>query len=303
MNSIQQIVIQELNEEQYSKKSIDSKIRYAIESNPVMDIKVLDGIELVKKYLDTDYYDSKMQRISQLVDMDIGNMVLDIFVGIAYFQISELFTSAAAQIASRLNLSDKTEAITTVAELLAVLCQTDAFDITKANKHASLMLISKIPLGEELLTYIEHSQYLPPMVCEPNRLDNNYSSGYLNHNSSRILGTSNNHDGDICLDILDVINKVAFKLDVSFLNNVQEQPTFELDTPEKIAQWTKFKLQSYHFYGLMITQGNKFYFDHSVDKRGRIYPSGYHINYQGTGHKKAMLDLAREELVTGVPCT
>ena len=48
---------------------------------------------------------------------------------IAWLLRPELFTSVTAQMSARLNFSDRTEAITTVAELLAVLCQTDAFDI------------------------------------------------------------------------------------------------------------------------------------------------------------------------------
>jgi len=51
----------------------------------------------------------------------------------------------------------------------------------------------------------------------------------------------------------------------------------------------------------MVSQGNEFYLTNKVDKRGRIYSQGYHINTQGTSFKKAMIDLAHEELVTGMP--
>ena len=62
-----------------------------------------------------------------------------------------------------------------------------------------------------------------------------------------------------------------------------------------------FKEQSYCFYTLMATQGNRFYFTHKVDKRGRIYSHGYHINPQGSAFKKAMLELSEPELIEGVP--
>jgi hypothetical protein len=163
------------------------------------------------------------------------------------------------------------------------------------------MVVSRIPLPDTLIEFIENSQYLPPMLCEPLELVHNHSSGYLTHNDSLILGSGNHHDGDICLDVLNTINKVAFKLDLDFLSKVEEEPTFDLDSQDKIDQWMRFKKQSYYFYSLMAQQGNRFYFNNKPDKRGRTYACGYHINPQGAAFKKAQLELYREELVQGVP--
>lgn len=301
METMRQIILQEINEQRYSRKHIDAKIRKAIEADANTLAKLNHGVILVKDYMSKTYYESKMKRIAQLGNLDIPDLVMDIFIGIAYFMRPELFTSVSAQIASRLKFSDKTEAITTVAELLAVLCQTDAFDIDKFDKMASLMLVSQIELPEKVVHFIENSQYLPPMVCEPLELTHNYSSGYLTHNDSLILGTGNHHDGDICLDVLNTMNKVALRLDTDFLCGVEEEPTFELDNQEKEDLWHVFKVQSYMFYQLMVEHGNKFYLTHKVDKRGRIYSMGYHITTQGTAFKKAMIELANEELVEGVP--
>lgn len=302
METMRHIVLQEMNEEHYNRKHIDAKIRKEIETNPEMRAKLAEGVGLVNTYINTHYsYASKNKRVEQLKGMDLNSLVMDCFVGVAYSLRPELFTSVTAQMAARLNFSDRTEAITTVAELLAVLCQTDAFDITKEHKMASLMVVSRIPLSDNLLEFIENSQYLPPMVCEPLPLVHNHSSGYLTHNDSLILGSGNHHDGDITLDVLNTINKVAFKLDLEFLSKVEEEPTFELDNQEKVDQWRRFKTQSYRFYSLMQQQGNRFYFNNKVDKRGRVYACGYHINPQGTSFKKAMLELAKEELVEGVP--
>ncbi len=299
--TMRDIVLQEMNEEHYNRKHIDTKIREEILGNDMMLAKVEHGVKLVEAYKEGAYYASKAKRIAQLGNMDVKALVIDCFVGVAYSLRPELYTSVTAQMSARLNFSDRAEAITTVAELLAVLCQTDAFDITKATKMASLFLVSKIPLSDKLLEFIENSQYLPPMVCEPLKLSHNHSSGYLTHNDSLILGSGNHHDGDLCLDVLNVINQVAFQLDTQFLSTVEEEPTFELDDQEKTDQWIRFKKQSYRFYTLMATQGNRFYFNNKVDKRGRIYACGYHLNPQGSSFKKAMLELTNEEVVTGVP--
>lgn len=300
METMREIVLQELNEARFNRKHIDAKIREEIKANPDMCDKMAQGVDLLKQYMAGSYYESKMKRIAQLVNLDLEALVLDLFTGIAYCLRPELFTSVTAQLASRLKFSDKTEAITTVAEITAVLCATDAFDIEKANKMASLMVVSNIPLSERLVTFIEESQFLPPMVCEPLELTHNYSSGYLTHNDSLILGTGNHHDGDICLDVLNTMNKVALKLDTEFLSQVEEEPTFDLDTQDKLDQWNKFKEQSYMTYSLLASQGNQFYLNHKVDKRGRIYCHGYRISTQGTSFKKAMLEFAKEELVTGI---
>lgn len=335
METMREVVLQELNELRFNRKHIDVKIRDAIEANPDMMAKVNQGITLIQEYINKTYsytlksgevrvFASKMARIAQLKNMDIPAMVMDILVGIAYCQRPELFTSVSAQLSSRLKLSDRTEAIATVAELMAVLCQTDAFDISKENKIASLMVVSLIPLEDALIEFIENSKFLPPMVCSPLPLEHNYSSGYLTHNDSLLLGSGNHHDGDLCLDVLNTMNSVALKLDTQFLSKVEEEPSDI--TLEKIHEqaaergkylsdaqakervrlalegWDRFKRQSYGMYSLMAQQGNTFYFNHKVDKRGRIYSYGHHLNPQGASFKKAMLEFAHEELVEGVPC-
>jgi hypothetical protein len=298
------LIDQEFNEKRYSRKHIDAYIREEILANPEMVAKINQGVALLHQWMAwvaAEGYESKQKRVAQLTGMDFELLVVDILVGIAYYQREELFTSVTAQLAGRLRFSDKTEAITTVAEIVAVLCRTDAFDILKASKMASLVVVSRIPLSVGLLDHIAHSQYLPPMVCEPRKLVSNHCSGYLTHNDSLILGNGNHHDGDICLDVLNIVNSVPLALCTDLLCQQEEEPTFDLDTPEKVEQWKYFKKQSYRFYDLIVSQGNRFWLTNKVDKRGRIYAQGYHINTQGAAFKKAMVELADEELVTGVP--
>ena len=296
------LVIAQTNiEEQYSRKHIDQRIRDSILGSDVMCNKIDQGVELLRSYMGKQYYESKMLRIEQLKQLDLEQLVTEVFIGIAHCLQPQLFTSVAAQMAGRLRFSDKTEAITTVAEVMAMLCQTDAFDICKADRMSSLTVVSRIPLEKELIKFIEDSQYLPPMVCTPAVLENNYSSGYLTHNDSLILGNGNHHDGDICLDVLNLMNNTKLHLSKEFIDSVEETPTFELDTQDKVEQWSKFKKQSGVFYSLLNQYSNEFYLTHKADKRGRIYAQGYHINTQGNAYKKASIELAHKEVVTGVP--
>ena len=301
MEPMIQVVRQRMVEEHYNRKLIDGRIRKDLAEYPENQEKIVRGVQLLTEWVAQDYYESKNARLNQIRAMELKPLVEEIFVGIAYFQRPTLFVTVSAQMAGRLGFDDKAAAIKTMAEMLAVLCITDAFDIGKEHKMASLMLVSRLYLSEKTKQLIEDSEYLPPMVCEPCELTSNYDSGYLTHKDSLILGKGNHHDGDICLDVLNIMNRVCLKLDTEFLSSLEEEPTFELDTAEKRDMWMDFKRKSYEMYMLMVKLGNRFYFTHKVDKRGRIYAQGYHLNTQGTSFKKASLELANEEVVTGVP--
>lgn len=285
----------------YSRTFIDQYIDKAIRDNPDMELKVQQGVELLEEYRSTEYgYESKNARVAQLANLELEPIVRSVFIAVAYCQIPELFTSVSAQLAGRLRFSEKLDGIKTIAEILAVLCETDAFDIQKPHRYASLVVQSQIPLSERLLTYISNATFLPPMVCTPKELVNNFTSGYLTHNDSLILGKQNHHDGDICLDVLNLCNRTELKLDIQFLSTHEEEPNMDWDSPEKDRLWDHFKRQSYTFYSMIAKGGNKFHLTHKVDKRLRIYAQGYHISTQGSAFKKASIELYKEELVTGV---
>lgn len=325
MDNMGQIIHQENIEKRFNRKLIDKKIREDIlhpeSGNPE---KIAQAVTLIKEWLSGTYYASKNRRLQQLSLMDIEKLVLDLFIGIAYVLAPELFTSVTAQLAGRLGFDDKRDSIVTVAELIAVICPTDAFDITKEDRMSSLTMVSRIALQEDTVTFIEQSAYLPPMVCQPLQLKSNYDSGYLSHKDSLILGSGNHHDGNICLDVLNTVNCVKLKLDTEFLCAVEEDPNTEYtvewaienaakkgkDITEARAkevvnaahtQWHQFRKLSTRLYLLMVETGNEFYLTNKVDKRGRLYAQGYHITTQGTSFKKAMVELSNEEIVEGVP--
>lgn len=293
--------VQLTNEYTYSRKFIDQYIDKEIRGNADTEAKVAQGVTLLEDWVVKSYYPTKDARLAQIQDMDFEQLVRDLFIGVAYCQTAELFTSVTSQLASRLKFDDRVDSILTVAEIMAVLCLTDAFDIIKGEQSASLVIQSRIPLSQQLTRYVTHSGYLPPMVCEPETITTNYQSGYLTHNDSLVLGKANGHDGDLCLDVINIQNQTPLKLDLDFLSRVEEEPTFELDTVEKSQQWSQFKAESYDRYRLMAVQGNRFHLTNKVDKRGRLYAQGYHIHTQGTGFKKAMIEFANEEIVGGVP--
>lgn len=287
------------NEHAYSRKHIDGYILKELEQ-PVVQQAIAHGVELVQDWMSQTYYNSKQARLTQLVDLDLTELVTKIFQGIAYVQREDLFTSVSAQLASRLQFSDKPEAIAAMAELLAVLCDTDMFDIIKASRQASLTIISRIPLSREVLKFIENTTFTLPMVCTPELVTHNRQSGYLTYNESLVLGNGNHHEGNLCLDVINLQNQVALTLDVEFLKQYEMQPSYTIENPSQREQWENFKYTSQHIWLHLFNQGNRFHLTNKVDKRGRLYSVGYHVNTQGNQFQKAMIELADGEIVEGV---
>lgn len=291
---------QEFIEKRYNRKFIDAMIRKEIAESQGLQDAIKHGVHLLSKWLSGDYYESKNLRLEAVKHLDLKKLVTDIFVGISYFKHPELFTSVTAQLAARLDFSDRADAITTMAEMVAVLTETDVFDINKEGKYDSLYVVSNISFDAELTQFIENSEYLPPMVCTPMPLRSNRNGAYLTFNDSLILGSGNHHEGDICLDTLNLMNAVELKLDTEFICKFEEVPTYDVITPKQKKMWKEYKVQNYRFYCMLADFGNQFHLTHKVDKRGRAYAQGYHVTTQGTAFKKACIDLYNEEVVTGI---
>lgn len=299
MDENTRIELQRMNENRFNRKHIEVKLQEFISTDANMLEGVMDGVAKLEAWINKPTYQQKAERIAPLQTMDLKQLVISVFVGVATTKYGELFTSVSARIAGRLGFDDKPAAITTMAEILAVLCQTDVFDIYKLSKYDSLKVKHNMPLPESLKVFIQESEFLPPMVCKPLELTDNYSSGYLTHKDSVILGSGNHHNGDVCLDVLNIMNSTELSLCIPFLDAYEETPSKPLETPEQQDQWKAFKEQSRVFYALMIEQGNRFYLTHNWDKRGRLYARGYHISTQGAPYKKASIELAKKEVVEG----
>jgi len=293
--------LQKQTEQQYSRKHVLRKIRDFLFAEPEIQCKITQGAELLKEWLSSDHHKSKQKRLAELRDFDLEILTRDVITHSSIILKPELFVSFTSQLAHSLNFSDRADAIATVAEIVVVLAQLDAYYIIKPSREASLQIQSRINLPHEMQEAVQRSHYLPPMLIEPDLITNNYQSPYLTFNDCQILGKGNGHTGEIGLDVINTQNDVQLTLNEQFLKTVEEEPSYELDSLEKQQGWAVFKRQSKDVYDLIIETGNVFWETHKVDKRGRLYVNGYHVTTMGTPYKKAMIDLAKQELVTGVP--
>lgn len=285
----------------YSKKYIRKYISDEISNDAELQTKMDLCIDLINDWAKQSYYQSKNDRIAQfMASKNIKEVVLDLFILVIPINKPTLFTSVVGEFTARLGISDKVAGATTAAEILAVTCNSDVFDIYKDNKYDSLQIVSNYELDQKVLTFIEQTKYLPPMICPPRIVKSNIDSGYLTHKDSMILGKGNLHSENICLDSINTFNQVALSLNVELLTKLSEKPSKPLTDPAKKEQWLNFVNDSYATYKMLIQMGNQFWLTHKVDKRGRTYAQGYHVTTQGNSFRKAVIEFHEKEIIEGI---
>lgn len=291
-------------EQNYAKQHVDAALEKFLLDHYKDVVDQAAGFihQWLAEVRDTCLSPKKVERLAFLDDFQPFELAKKLLVRAMYCTKPELFTSVTAQTAAYLNFSDKADAIQTCAELFAVIAHTGAYNIYKQDKKDSLYITSNFQLSEQIQRYISNVIFTPPMAVVPQLLHDNNCSPYLVTKDKLILGKGNHHDAEISLDVLNKLNSVELSLNLQFLCTVEEIPKSPWETPEQQEQWDQFKKESYHLYEIVAKQyGNSFYLPNSVDKRGRIYARGYHITTQGTSFKKASIDFAKKEVVTGIP--
>jgi hypothetical protein len=280
-------------EHKYYIKQINQRLRDEIEEEEEL---IQKGVVLLQEWLAETYYDSKERRLAVVRDMDLERLVIEVLVVTAYATMPELYTCSSARLANHLDFSDKADSIRTMAEIMAILSDTGAYELFKTEDNRIYLQTNFTP-SEQFCKFANQVGFLPPMVVEPQKLTRNFQSGYETFNESVILGSGNHHEGNQCLDTINGRNSVPMCLNLEFIK-VKEEPKKELETIDQVDQFNEFVKQSKEIYALLVAQGNKFYFTHNLDCRGRKYAKGYHVNPQGSSYKKASLDLAEKEKVS-----
>lgn len=137
--------------------------------------------------------------------------------------------------------------------------------------------------------------YPLPMVVEPRELKDNYDTGYLKTKYSIICRNKAGSD-DYNLDHINRVNKIPLKINTDVLRNCQNQNKNPPKTEQEKKNFKKFTDAQRNIAESYVDE-NKFWLTHRYDKRGRIYPTGYWINYQGNDFGKAIIDFYEGEIV------
>jgi len=294
---IEQICI----EDRLSKKNIRKKVMKDIDgSMDILKRRFDKGCEAIKAYKLKSYYESKQVRVDRLKDITPEELMLEIMIAVMPTASYQPIQAIAGKLLSALGYKDVFDGIKTAAELLAVACVSDIYDIHTAtsSETGSMTIVNNYPLNESTLNYIDQTCYLPPMVCAPEIIKSNNDSGYLTIKDTVLLGKNNYHDKTLALDVLNILNQQKLELYVGTLAEV-ELPKKPIEDPEQQKAFDNMVSQSNEMYDYILEQDNEFYFCWKYDKRGRVYSSGYHINLQASQYKKSLINLKHKELING----
>jgi hypothetical protein len=187
-----------------------------------------------------------------------------------------------------------------VADLLLKCAEIDLVDWSPKWRQ----FIVKFELSEQVQAEIDQFQYPLPMIVPPLELKHNAQGAYLDTNSSVIL-KDNHHEDDVCLDHLNRMNKVKYRLNFNTskmiknqwrnLDRAKEGETREEFDKRKRA-FKKYDETAHIVIAVLLKEGNEFYLTHRYDKRGRTYSQGHHVNPQGGPWNKAVIEFADGEV-------
>lgn len=290
---------QQATEYKYSRKNIDAHIRQTLESNSTIMSLINAAVIYVNSYIDQDHYASKKARLVELRDTrDLYEVIMDIAVLLLPHNSNHGFANAVGEVTSRLKLNQQHSGVKTAGELVGLLAICGLYDIARNELDDSWDIVPIHTLDEKLYLFMAETKYMPPMIVPPKIISKNYDNAYLTIKESMINGSGNHHDGNVCLDSINIFNQVPLSLNTELLRTFSEQQPEEWSNPDHQKQWYKFVTDSYHVYKELVQAGNEFYLTHKVDKRGRTYAQGYHVSTQGNKFKKAIIDLAHKEVVS-----
>jgi hypothetical protein len=155
-------------------------------------------------------------------------------------------------------------------------------------------------------TLLRQYQYLPPMIVPPLEVTSNRGSGYITVTTDSLVLKDNHHEGDLCLDSINRFNRVPLTANLDVVKKIRnhwkgiDKPKLGepfVEYQKRLKAFERYEADAFFTIALMGEMGNRFHFTHKVDKRGRTYSQGYHLNYQGNDWNKSIVELAEPEYV------
>lgn len=292
--------IQKATEFKHSHKSLIKDLEVYLQYN-FMD-KIHEGVQLLVDYCTKRYsYKSKNNRVQTFSDNnDPYEIVTSVFVQTLSCNVPNQFTKVSGNLAHIVKgMDDYMDRVKTISEVIAVLCQTDVYDIIPArfSEENRLSIISNLEIPDHIMDRIKAIHFVPPMLVPPKKVECNTDSPYLTDCVYKplILKHYNCHNQYLNTHAINTLNSIAWSLD-TFVLGIDEEPDPDFDEYQ-LEQFIKFTETSKQVYQYLLDNGNKFYLPHFLDARGREYMRGYHVNLQGSEYRKALMNLAHKEII------
>ena len=291
--SIELELYQYESEIKYSKKNLIKIIKNSIDSSDTSNVTI-KLLAKVNEYLHGDWWSSKNDYITAICMSDVCvEDIVDHLLICGVKHNNTVVNNIANDIGNMFSeyIDDVFIRVQIGADIL-FHCEDIIYELVKRGDN--IMFSSWISLDSNEQLLVSKLMYQPPMVCKPLHISNNYMSGYLTFNESVILGSKvKSHNKPIRLDVINTLNSIGFVLDKDTCNKIHKSKDellgVDLDNWSQYIKEQDMLIEDY--------KDRKFYFNHKLDSRQRIYSQGWHINYQGDEHNKAMVNLAKYEKV------
>lgn len=148
------------------------------------------------------------------------------------------------------------------------------------------IIYSYVP-EDEIVRKMEQFQFPPPLLCKPKPIKKNTDSAYYSINFGNVILNQKYVPKDLkldaCLDHINRMNQVAFKLNMDVVNAIDnkwegvlhpEEGETQEEFQKKVRAFQKYNRNAHHLIKMIKEASNKFYLAHNYDKRGRIYSQG-----------------------------
>jgi hypothetical protein len=302
LDRLEQVIL----EDTYGKHNNNAIILDDIKSG--LDKPIAKAVGFIEEYFSGEYWPSKNDRIDKIKNIDPIEIINCILVSVMSYDHDISYQQVVAPLAKLLACKELLDSIQTAAELIAVVCFSNLYEVIAASdsESGSLMIRNNYSLDKATQIKLEKTKYLPPLVVLPNVITSNHSSGYLTKKDSVILGKGNHHEKPLALDVLNILNSIKLTLDVRALeyeeaykelSEAKKRGLTKVSLTQRKANHTLMAETSVEIYNMMLDKGNEFYITWKYDKRGRVYSAGYHINIQSTDYKKSLINLAKKEVI------
>ena len=210
-------------------------IQYLVKCDDTLSNLIGDCINDLSKYIKKCYYKSKNERLHKwnCTNPDLYNLTISTFT-FALLHKNTTYQAFIGMLHNKIKINNLRDKLLISAEIVAILHNSGLVKIKRHGSGKSILVNSAFALNQEIP--VEDKHYL--QVYRPQTVTKNFDEVQ----GSMLLGSKlNHHDADICLDHINRMNKIPLCLSKRFLINNEEQPTFELNTPEKQKQWNKHK--------------------------------------------------------------
>lgn len=254
----------------------------------VSRIKAVNPTRIVGKiqsYKNGSYYTSKNKRIQQIV-LPVEQLLEKAVMSVVLYPGP--IQNAATHLGYQL-MDNNLDGVKTAAEIISVIAQEDGLIDMELRNDGSPMVK---PAWEICAV---KAKYPLPMLTKPREIISQVDRARMTSTDRNhlILGKEHQHDDFICIDTINILNSIEIEIDEDVLD--YEESLLGTATSPEIE---RMFIESTESYQEIMNWGNKFYFTWKYDFRGRMYSSGYHLQYQSYNYKRSLISFHHKEVVT-----